>query len=571
MNAALRACREHFLLAAGISALVNILYLSPTIYMMQVYDRVVPTEGVGTLLWLTLIVTLALGTLTALDAIRSRVLTRSGLRLEKLLARRLLQRLLSARVSGNYGGASQTMRDFDVLRQALSGPAATVICDIPWTPIYIFVAFLIHPLLALLIVAGGGVLVLIAIKQEQATRSASREAQTALNTAYAAQERIAARADTVRALGMRRAMINRQLNQRARGLSLAAQAQIGTGRYASAAKFTRLLLQSLALGLAALLAVEHKVSAGSIIAASVLLARGIQPVEQLVAAWPIITQARGAYRTIVDLVGNEEIADPARTRLPPLTGALDCQSISLRAGAEGAWLLRDISFAIPEGIVLGMVGSSGSGKTSLARVIAGAVPPDAGMLRFDGANAMDWEPEELASYIGYLPQDYALLPGTVAENIARFAADVGVASDILDEQVISAAKEAGAHQMILSLPKGYDTLLDAAGSGLSAGQRQRIALSRALYGSPAIIILDEPESALDAEGEAALHAMIRAKRQQGRTVLIVSHRNSVISLADKLIVLKGGSVVAFGTTAEVLGRREVAAPSSSVVDLKGAV
>lgn len=565
---ALNGCREHFMLAGVLSALINLLYLAPTIYMMQVYDRVVPTAGKMTLFWLTLVVTFALATLAALDAIRSRVLVRASLRVERALAQRILDTQLAAQPTPEAKAASaQAMREFDMLRQFIGGAGAGVVFDIPWTPIFVLVAFLLHPSLGVLILLGGLMLVGITWLNERATRERLRGALMATAQFHMALDRIAGRSETVRALGMRQTMVARQLRERGRGLSMAVSAQFDGGRYSAVAKFLRLLLQSLALGTAAWLAVEREISVGAIIAGSVLLGRALQPVEQLVAAWPSIAQARQAGRTLEQLFAQSELSERGRTILPRPAGRIDVQRVFVRAQQEGTMLLSDISFASKAGDVIGIIGPSGAGKTTLARVLAGAAQPDAGAVRFDGANAQDWDPEQLAAHIGYLPQDYALFAGTIAENISRFAAGSGTSSEEVSLGVISAAQMAGAHEMILALPGGYDARIGFDGEGLSAGQRQRIALARALYGNPSIMILDEPNAALDAEGEAALARAIQALRNRGATVLLIAHRAGILSTVDRLLVLAGGRVERYGPRAEVLAAIGVRAPQSNVVTM----
>lgn len=568
---AVAACREHFLLAAGLSALVNILYLAPTIYMMQVYDRVVPTGGTWTLFWITLVVAFALATLALLDSIRSRIMVRSSLRLERLLAGPILDRLLARqRAEPGDPSTAQAMREFDALRGALGGQPAIVLFDIPWTPIYLIVAFLLHPLLALTILVGATLLFGITWLNERRTRPLQAEALTATALAYARQERIAARGDMVRALGMRRAMVTRQLDERASGLVLGSRAQMASGRYVSAAKFLRLFMQSLALGIGAWLAIERQISVGAIIAASVLLSRALQPVEQLVAALPAINQARQAVRTLTTLFARTETHDTERTTLPQPSGKIRLGNVHVRAGVQGPLLLRDVSFEAEPGQIVGVIGPSGAGKTTLARVLAGALPPDAGTVRVDGANVLDWNPELLARHIGYVPQDMAMLPGTIAENISRFALAAGEDRATVDARVIEAARKAGVHDLILALPGGYDRMLDIDGNGLSAGQRQRVALARALYGDPAILILDEPNSALDSEGEAALARALAEARKRGATVIMVAHRSGILSLADRLLVLNGGAVERHGARDDVIAALSAKASASNVVGIKGA-
>jgi ATP-binding cassette subfamily C protein len=558
--AALRACRPHLLAAAVFSALINILLLAPTIYMMQVYDRVVPTEGRLTLLYLTLVVAFALATQTALESVRSRLLTLAGLRLDRLLAGGILQKLMSAMAPG---ASAQGMREFDIVRQALSGPVAIAAFDIPWTPIYVLVAFMIHPALGAMTIVGGVVLVVLAVFNERATRTRAREAFVAQAQAYASQEAAAANGEVVRALGMRGALRERQLADRRSGLDLSAKAQFTGGGYSAATKFTRMFLQSAALGLGAWLAVDKQISAGAIIAASVLMSRALQPIEQLVGSWAVVGQARGALNNLVKLFPPTRGLDVSGTQLPAPTGALALEQVAVRAPGEGPVLLRGVSLRLTPGEILGVIGPSGAGKTTLARVAAGAVTPDAGVVRLDGANLADWDGDRLGRYIGYVPQDSGLLAGSIKDNISRFAIWAGADPAIVDAEVVAAAQAAGVHELILRLPKGYDTTLGAGGRGLSAGQAQRVALARALYGEPTLLILDEPNSALDADGEAALNTAILATKARGAAILIVAHRTGILNVADRLLVLREGQVEMLGPRTEVVAKMAAAAKTQA--------
>ena len=558
--AALRACRPHLMAAAVFSAFINLLLLAPTIYMMQVYDRVVPTEGRLTLLYLTLVVAFALATQTALESVRARLLTLAGLRLDRLLAGGILQKLMSAMAPGS---SAQGMREFDIVRQALSGPVAIAAFDIPWTPIYVLVAFMIHPALGAMTIVGGAVLVVLAVFNERATRTRAREAFIAQAQAYASQEAAAANGEVVRSLGMRGALRERQLADRRSGLDLTAKAQFTGGRYSAATKFTRMFLQSAALGLGAWLAVDKQISAGAIIAASVLMSRALQPIEQLVGSWGVVGQVRGALNNLVKLFPPTRGLDISGTQLPAPTGALALEQVAVRAPGEGPVLLRGVSFRLTPGEILGVIGPSGAGKTTLARVAAAAIAPDAGTVRLDGANLVDWDGDRLGRYIGYVPQDSGLLAGSIKDNISRFAIWVGGDPAIVDADVVAAAQGAGVHELILRLPKGYDTMLGAGGRGLSAGQAQRVALARALYGEPTLLILDEPNSALDADGEAALNNAILAAKARGAAILIVAHRTGILNVADRLMVLREGQIEMLGPRAEVVAKMAEAAKAAS--------
>lgn len=548
---AIRACRTHLIWAAIFSALVNLLYLAPTLYMMQVYDRVVPTGGVSTLILISLAALLALLTLAGLDWLRSRLLMRAGLRLDRLLGHRILGRVIDA-PSRQF--SSQALREFDNVRAALSGSAALAILDAPWTPLYLACCFLLHPAIGLLTLVGGCVLFVLAWLNERDTRSRFDKSMKAGALAYAAQEAVASQAEVVRALGMRRSSVARQARQRESATEQQTDAQMTSGKYSGAIKFLRLMLQSAALGLAAWLVIKGDISAGSIIASSVLLSRAVAPVELLVGAWPGLIQARASWTFLTDLFVQTAGQERERTALPSPRGVLGLESVSVRLPESGAPQLRNVSLTLGPGQVLGVIGPSGAGKTTLARVIAGAIKPSLGEVRIDGAEYDAREGDDLARYIGYLPQTPSLFPGTVRDNISRFAAAAGSSIADVDRDAVRAAMAAGVHELIQRLPQGYDTVLGSYGGGVSAGQAQRIALARALYGDPVVLVLDEPNSNLDQDGEAALMAAIVHAAGRGAAVVVVSHRAGVLARVDRLLLMREGVVQMQGAREEVLSK-----------------
>lgn len=568
LDDAVIACRDHFRLAAGLSALVNILYLAPTIYMMQVYDRAVPTSGVTTLIWLTVVVGFALGTLALLDALRARVMLRASLRLDSRLSQTIIEHAM-AQHALSATPPQQAMREFDNLRAAVAGTPAIALFDIVWTPIYILVAFLVHPAIGGLAILASLILLAITFANERANRAGSAIALQAMSSAYVVQERIAQRSELIRALGMRRAIIARLQAERERGLQLATQQQFENGRYAALAKFVRLFLQSVALGLGAWLAIQHQISVGSIIAASVLLSRALQPIEALVGSWASIGQARQAIASLGTLLTDDAEVEhtDSRFELPAPRGILAVRDVTVDPPASGGRpLLANVSFDIPAGEFVGIIGPSGAGKSTLARVLAGALVPDQGIVRIDGSDMRDWDAERLAQHIGYLPQDAGLLPGTIAENISRFSMSRGEPADAVTQAVLKAAHCAGVHGLIVALPGGYDRRIGWGGEELSAGQRQRIALARAVYGDPALLILDEPNSALDAEGENALLRTIASVGARGGTVLMVTHRAALLAGASRLLLLASGTVNMFGEYQEVLSALQRPLPKPALVD-----
>lgn len=550
LRAAMASCRKHFLVTGVLSALVNLLYIAPTLYMLQVYDRVLPTQGGQTLLFLTMVLLFALATLSLLDWIRARLLVRAGVQLDATLAPLILDATFGR---PDVPSARQTLREFDVMRSTLTGAGIIAFFDAPWMPIYIFVCFLVHPFIGLVAVIGCSILPLIAWANERATRARLDHAQEIAGASYVSQDALLAAADSVRALGMRRAMVERQLRQRQSMIAAQTEANFAAGGYLTATKFVRLVLQSLALGLGALLAINNQISAGAIFASSFLIARALAPIEQLIGTWRTVLLARAGYRKVNLLLQTIETSVNA-TRLPAPRGRIELEALTVVNETRDVALINAVSMSIAPGEVIAIVGPSGAGKSTLVRAIAGALVPDHGTIRFDGADARNWDAERLAKHIGYLPQDSALFAGTIAENIARFDHELGVDRAIIDAAVVRAAEQVGADALIKRLSNGYDHALTLGGRGLSAGQMQRIALARAVYGDPQILILDEPNAHLDTEGDAALVTAMSARKAAGNTIIIVSHKLGILPVVDRILVLRDGRAELFGPRDEVLAK-----------------
>jgi len=561
MTAAFRACRRHLLFAALFSALLNLLFIVPMLYMLQVYDRVVPTQGGMTLLFLTLVLIFGLATLSTLDAVRARLLVRASVRLDRVLARAVLDATLIRPGSGAQRLSKQVLREFDVFRQALSGPAILGVFDAPWSPIYVLIAFLIHPWIGVLALGGALVLTLLTWRNEVATREPLQQANEAAGRAYAGYEFTAASADVVRALGIREALISGHLRDRQSMLRLQTEASLASSGLTATSKFVRLALQSLALGLGALLAISAKISPGAIFASMFIVGRALAPIDQLVGSWKNIVQARDAYTKLCALFA-ETPANIALTMLPRPEGRLEAENLTVLDPSRRP-ILANITFRIEPGEVVAIIGPSGAGKSTLVRALAGAVIPDGGLVRFDGADQRNWDSERLAEHIGFMPQEAALFAGTVKENISRFRNRLGEEAGTVDEATVEAAQLAGAHDLILRLQSGYDYPLGLGGRGLSAGQAQRIALARAVFRSPQYVILDEPNSALDAEGDQQLIKTLEDLKKRGTTVLIVAHRLSVLPIVEKLMVIREGRLVMFGPRDEIM--RELAPPAPARV------
>ena len=545
---AMRACWPHFAAAAGFSLLLNLLFLAPALYMLQVYDRVVATGGKTTLLFITLALVIALLTLSALDAVRSRLMVRASIRLETRIAPLVLHRMMT--VGGAANG--QAMRDLDTVRQTIASPIAAAMFDAPFAPIFIIVGFLLHFWIGMLAVGSVALLLVVAWRNQLATRKSVEGATQLLAQSHASQQAAAVQAQTVRALGMSGSMVTRQIALRSSGLSKLVESQFDGSRYAAASRFLRMFVQSAALGLGALLAIAGYISAGAIIAASILLGRALQPVEALIGGWSQLGAAKVSLQRLADVLAQPDDADRIRTALPKPEGHLRIENVGVRR-PDGMAILAGISFAAAPGQIVGVIGPSGSGKSTLAKVIAGAIVPDLGNVRIDGAQRSDWNQDELGHHFGYLPQEPSLFEGSIKDNISRFVRWSDQSEDI-DGRAVAAARLAGVHDLVLQLPQGYDTMLGPMGAGLSAGQSQRIALARAFYGDPAVLVLDEPNAFLDAEGEAALMAAMMSARKRGATILIIAHRRSVLETADQLLVLEAGRPTMFGPAKEVVAR-----------------
>jgi ATP-binding cassette subfamily C protein len=552
---ALSDCRQHFIAAAGFSLLINLLYLAPTIYMLQVYDRVVPTGGKTTLLFITAALALALLTLSMLDMTRNRLLVRASQRIDALIAPRLLRQMMAA----DSGAAGQAMRDFDSVRTALASPAIAAIFDVPWTPVFLAVAFMLHFWIGIMAMVSAALLISLAWANQKATQRKMEIATSAMAAAHNSQQAAAVHGTTVKGLGMIGAMVDRQLGHRRMALANMLSAQFAGSRLTASSRFFRLFVQSAALGLGAILALAGDISAGAIIASSVLLSRALQPIESIIGAWSSLASARAAMRRLSQAL---ETVDEQRiyTILPEPEGVLDVEDVGLR-GRDGRPILLGVSVRAEPGKILGIIGPSGSGKTTLGKIMIGAMQPTVGTIRIDGARITDWDQDELGRHFGYMPQEPSLFEGTVKENISRFEhAQNDDHTRKIDEAVVNAAKEAGVHELILQLPKGYDSPLGLMGTGLSAGQAQRVALARALYGEPRVLMLDEPNAFLDQAGEASLVIAMAKARARGATVIIIAHRRGILSAADRLLVLDAGRPRMLGSAAEVAAR--LAGPKS---------
>jgi ATP-binding cassette subfamily C exporter for protease/lipase len=533
------------------SAIVNLLALVPSLYMLQVYDRVLGSRNEITLLMLTLMMLGAYLFSSGLELVRSFVLVRVGARFDMQLNRRLYTAAFEQNLKQAGSNAGQALTDLTSLRQFLTGNALFAFFDAPWFPIYLIVIFMFEPWLGLFALCGVVVLVVLAIVNERATYAPLKEANAMAIASSAAATNNLRNAEVIESMGMLPNLMQRWFKTHARFLTLQAQASQKAGTIGAATKFFQLSLQSLVLGLGALLVLDNKITSGMMIAASILLGRTLAPVQQLISVWKSWSSTRSAFDRVTTLLeANPE--RPAGMALPTPQGFLSIEGVTAAPPGVRVPVVKGLTFSIQPGDVLGVIGPSGSGKSTLARLLVGVWPTMMGKVRLDGADIYTWNKAELGPHVGYLPQDIELFSGTVAENIARFG-------EIDSEKVVQAAKRAGVHDMILHLPEGYDSKLGDGGAGLSGGQKQRLGLARAMYGDPALIVLDEPNSNLDDVGEQALVSAMLDLRQRGKTIVLITHRPSAIGATTKLLVMRDGAGQMFGPTKDVLAAMNEAA------------
>ncbi|MGE5271319.1 MAG: type I secretion system permease/ATPase [Thiohalocapsa sp.] len=564
MRQAVHACMPYFLPAALFGAGVNILYLASPLYLLQVYDRVVSSGSVPTLVMLTLALALALLTMAALDHARARVLIRAGLRLDRLLGERCMAAMVRQTNAQPGAAKSQALRDLDTFRQFLTGSSFYALFDAPWAPLYLVVIALLHPLLGVMAVAFALILLALALLNEAMTGRLLRESGEAASRNYALTEAALRNSHAIEAMGMLGGLLRRWSHDRYGMLAAQAKASDRAAGLLSLIRFLRLLMQSLILGAGAYLVIQRDATGGVMFAAMFLLSRALAPVDQAVAGWRPLVAARSAYRRLDRLLAAHP-ALPASLSLPRPQGRLSVQGASFVLPGMTRPVLRDISFEIEPGETLGIVGPSGAGKSTLARLIVGIQSPQSGVVRLDGANVATWSRADFGRHVGYLPQEIELFADTVAANISRFGPvgdDKGE-----DDKVLAAAMLAGAHELILELPKGNDTMIEEGGANLSGGHRQRIALARALYGEPSLLVLDEPSSNLDMDGDMALGRCLERLKDSGQTVIVISHRPVTLNTVDKILVLQGGGVRLFGTRAEVMAK--LGQPAPAVASLAG--
>ena len=553
LNDAFRSIKGYFLYAVLFSASVNILMLTPIIYMLQVFDRVVSSGSMSTLMMLTLLMMLLLSSAGGFEWVRSRLLVAANVRLESALRDPLSKAgFTGTLVTGNPNGASQVMSDLLALRQFITGNGAFAVMDAPWTLFYIGVMFLFHPMFGIAAIISAVILILLAVITQKATSEKLLKANQLTNTANISFRSNLRNAEVIHGMGMAANIRKRDSLLFDAASEEQAVASTIAGRLAAISKSFRMISQSILLGMGAYLALNGEISPGLMIGGSLLLGRALAPIDMMVGNWKGFVEVKSQFNRIRDALAAFP-AENDRMNLPAPSGSLSVENIILIPPGAQVASVKGVGFQLAAGDALGLIGPSAAGKTSLARAILGVWPLRAGTVRLDGAEISQWDRNDLGPYLGYLPQDIELFDGSIADNICRF-------SEQDSEKIIEASKTAGIHEMILHLPEGYDTVLNSNAGALSAGQRQRVGLARAIYGQPKLVILDEPNSNLDDQGERDLLAALRRMKESGRTVIVITHRTSILSVVDKLLVMKDGAVAKFGDKDEVLKAMSTANP-----------
>jgi ATP-binding cassette subfamily C protein len=544
LSTGLKSCIPALTTTIVFSFFVNLLAFTSPLYMLQIYDRVIGSRNETTLIGITILVAYLLIINALLEMLRSRVMVQASLVVDSRLAGAVFDATHSAGLHFPRLAQGQSLRDLDAVREFVAGPALIALCDLLWMPIFVTACFILHPWFGAIAIGGAIVIFFLTLASELATTRllslAAKGSSTATQKAVSALRN----SEVIQAMGMLGVLRTAWLVQHDEALNLQAMASSRSGLLTAVSKFVRMFLQTMILGLGAYLVIHNQISAGMIIAASIFVGRALAPVEGVVGNWKGLTNARNAWTRLVKLfaVAGEE---KQQVSLPRPLGHLRVEAVTAGPPEQSRVTLRNISFDAHPGEIIGVVGPSAAGKSSLARVITGVWPPSSGSVRLDGSDFGHWHAGERGRHIGYLPQDIELFAGTVAQNIARF-------QEVESEAVIETAQLCGCHEMIQLLPDGYNTLVGEGGAALSGGQRQRIGLARAFFRRPSLVVLDEPNASLDQSGEEALIAAIRRFRSFGSTIILITHKISVLTISDKILVLEAGQQQAFGHRNEVL-------------------
>lgn len=548
------AFRREFAVVGIFSAVSNLLMLSPTLYMLQVYDRVLTSQSQMTLLAVSLVTLFLFGVIAFSEWSRNRVLVRAGVRLDEQLSTRVFNASFEAYLSQSGINPSRAFGDLTELRQFMTGNGIFAFFDAPWAPIYIGVLFMLHPVLGVMALVFAFFQAALAWFGHRHTVKPALETGSALSDANSYLQGKLRNSEVLESMGMVGNLRHRWKSRHQTYMARNTESTALTRRISAWSKFIRYSQQSLSLGAGALLVIDGQISPGAMIAANVLMTRALAPIDLLVGSWRGLIGARAAFGRLEELLAKHPERDPALTRVAP-TGAIALRHVVASASGRATPILKGVSLSAEPGVVTVVLGPSGSGKSTLARVMVGIWPDVAGEVLLDERPISGWDRTELGPHIGYLPQDIELFEGSIAENIARFA-------EVDSGKVIAAARSAGLHDMILRLPKGYDTPIGEAGGLLSGGQRQRIGLARAVYGDPALIVLDEPNANLDDVGERALIATVAELKAKGKTVFLITHRPNAVAVADNLLILRDGQIQMAGPRDEVLARMRATQPAA---------
>ena len=541
---AVRVHRNAFWAVAAFSFVINFLYLTPSIYMLQVYDRVVTSRSELTLVFLSLLAVGLYAIMAALEFIRSQVLIRVGNAIDAVLSKRVFTATFESNLRAGQSNPAQALADLNNVRQFVTGNGLFAFMDAPWIPIYLVVIFMLHPILGWFAVGGTLLLVMLTYVTEKLSRGPLEEANRHAILASNFANSNLRNAEVIEAMGMLRPLLNRWYHHQANMLQHQTIASQRAATVSAITRMVRLVIQSGSLGLGALLVIQGSATPGVMIAASILTGRALAPVELLIGTWKGFSSARSAYDRLLKLL-EARPQRPESMSLPAPRGLMTLENVYGTPPGSRVSVVKGVNLTIMPGEVVGVIGPSAAGKSSLARLMVGIWSPQIGNVRLDNADVAQWNRDELGPMIGYMPQDVELFNGTVAENIARFGT-------VDSDKVVQAARLAGVHEMILHFPNGYDTPIGEGGSTLSGGQRQRIGIARALYGLPAFIVLDEPNSNLDDVGEADLVATVQALKKAGKTVVVITHRMSILQAVDKLLLMREGAVQLYGERDQVL-------------------
>jgi PrtD family type I secretion system ABC transporter len=545
IDVAIKASRGAVLSTWFFSSIINLLMLTGSLFMLQVYDRVIPSSSVPTLVALSLIVLVLYSYYGLMEFLRSRLMVRMGRKFEEQLRGRVFDAVagLALRKAGQSGG--QPVQDLATIRQFLGGQGRLAFLDMPWVPIYLWVVFMLHWMLGVVALFSAAIILVLALLTERSTRGPLAEANTAVTKVALLTEEARRNSEALHSLGMKAAMRKRWLALQGEALDHQTRANDAGSTYSSLSRVFRMIVQSAMLATGAYLAIKHEISGGSIVASSIIMGRALAPIEQAVGNWQQFIGYRKAMERLTKILAAIP-PEQERMALPHPQGLLEVESLAVMLPGSDKPILQGVTFRVKPGQGLGIIGPTGAGKSTLARVIVGLLPPARGSVRLDGATPDQRSDDERGQMIGYLPQDIQIFDGTVAQNISRFGETPDAA------KIVEAAKLANIHDFIMRLPQGYDTPLSEGGNRLSAGQKQRVALARAMFGDPVLFVMDEPNSNLDAEGEVALDSAIRACLKRNAAVVVVAHRPSALHAMNELLVLANGQVAAYGSRDEIL-------------------